>query len=59
LSDRDVAKFFSQKRAIRKEGIFILDDSILSLPDNINYENAQYLPLDSDKNYIDTDKIPL
>ncbi len=53
-----VSKFFSSKRAIRKEGIFILDGSILSLPDNINYENAQYLPLDGDKNYINTDKTP-
>lgn len=56
--NRDVAKFFSVKRAIRKEGIFILDGSLLSLPDNINYENAQYLPLDADKNYVDTSKTP-
>jgi len=56
--NRDVAKFFSSKRAIRKEGIFILDGSIIDLPDNINYENAQYLPLDGNKNYIDTAKIP-
>jgi len=56
--NRDVAKFFSAKRVIRKEGIFILDGSILSLPDNINYENAQYLPLDAGKNYIDVGKTP-
>lgn len=55
----DTSKFFSQKRAVRKEGIFILDGSILTLPDNINYENAQYLPLDAGKNYVDTDKKPL
>jgi hypothetical protein len=54
--NRDISKFFSSKRVVRKEGIFILDGSLLTLPDNQNYENAQYLPLDADKNYIDTDK---
>ena len=56
--NKDISKFFSSKRAIRKEGIFILDGSLLTLPDNQNYENAQYLPLDENKNYIDTDKTP-
>ena len=56
--NRDISKFFSSKRAILKEGIFILDGSLLCLPDNNNYENAQYLPLDADKNYIDTGKTP-
>jgi hypothetical protein len=52
-----IAKFLSSKRAILKEGLFILDVSIIVLPDNNNYENAQYLPLDSDKNYVDTAKL--
>lgn len=56
--NRDASKFFSQKRAIRKEGIFILDGSIITLPDNNNYESAQYLPLDKDKNYVDAEKMP-
>ena len=38
--NRDVSKFLCSKRAIRKEGIFILDSSIVALPDNSNYENA-------------------
>lgn len=52
--NNDIAKFLSSKRAINKEGIFILDGSIITLPDNKNYENSQYLPLDADKNYVDT-----
>lgn len=52
-----IAKFLSAKRVILKEGIFILDSSIIALPDNNNYENSQYLPLDSDKNYVDTAKM--
>lgn len=56
--NRDITKFFSSKRVILKEGIFILDSSIITLPDNNNYENAQYLPLDSDKNYVEVDKMP-
>lgn len=56
--NRDVSKFFSSKRAIRKEGIFILDGSIIDLPDNNNYEDAQYLPLDGNKNHVDISKIP-
>ena len=43
--NRALAKFLSSKRIILKEGIFILDGSIITLPDNKNYENAQYLPL--------------
>ena len=57
--NKHIAKFLSYKRAILKEGIFILDGSIITLPDNRNYQNAQYLPLDRDKNYVEVDKMPL
>jgi len=53
-----IAKLLSSKRVILKEGIFILDGSIITLTDNRNYENSQYLPLDSDKNYVDVEKMP-
>jgi len=48
-NNTDVAKFFSSKQAILKEGIFLLDGSIIALPDNNNYEKAEYLPLDKHK----------
>lgn len=54
-----LSKFLSSKRVILKEGIFILDGSVIILPDNKNYENAQYLPLDSHKNYVNVEEIPL
>lgn len=56
--NNNVAKFFSKKGAILKEGIFLLDGSIIALPDNNNYQMAEYLPLDGHKNYVDIDKLP-
>jgi len=56
--NRHIAKFLSSKGAIFKEGIFLIDTTLIDLPDNRNYENAQYLPLDKDKNYVDTGKMP-
>jgi len=47
--NREISKFLSSKRVILKEGIFLLDTTLRPLPDNKNYENAQYLPLDRDK----------
>ena len=57
-NNTDVAKFFSSKQVILKEGIFLLDGSIIPLPDNNNYEEAEYLPLDKHKNYVNVDKLP-
>lgn len=48
-NNTDVAKFFSKKQAILKEGIFLLDSSIIPLPD----DKAECLPLDKHKNYVD------
>ena len=57
-NNTDAAKFFSKKGAILKEGIFLLDSSIIPLPDNSNYEKAEYLPLDKHKNYVDVGRLP-
>ena len=53
-----VVKFFSKKRAILKEGIFLLDGSYIILPNNSNYKQAEWVPLDSHKNYVDVDRLP-
>lgn len=37
-NNSDVAKFFSKKRAILAGGIFLLDTTIITLPDNSNYQ---------------------
>ena len=52
-----MVKFFSKKRAILGKGIFLLDTTLVTLPDNTNYEKAKYLPLDSNKNYVNVDKL--
>ena len=56
-NNSDVVKFFSKKRAILGSGIFLLDTTTITLPDNSNYEGAEYLSLDSDKNYVNVDKL--
>jgi len=56
-NNKNIVKFFSKKRAILGKGIFLLDTTIITLPDNSNYEGAEYLPLDSDKNYVNVDKL--
>jgi len=49
----DISKFFSAKRAIRKEGIFILDGSILALPDpTLCYKMVNLLHISRDKDYF-------
>jgi hypothetical protein len=53
----DIVKFFSKKGALLKKGTFVLDTTIIILPDNSNYEKAEYLPLDSNKNYVDVDRL--
>ena len=39
-NNTDIVKFFSKKRAILKEGIFLLDGSYIILPNNSNYKQA-------------------
>ena len=56
-NNSDVVKFFSKKRALLGRGIFLLDTTNIILPDNSNYEKAEYLPLDGDKNYVNVDKL--
>jgi hypothetical protein len=56
-NNTDVVKFFSKKRMVLGKGTFLLDTTLVTLPDNSNYERAEYLPLDSDKNYVNVDKL--
>jgi len=56
-NNTSVVKFFSKKGAILGKGTFLLDTTLIPLPDNTNYEKAEYLPLDSDKNYVNVDKL--
>ena len=56
-NNKDVVKFFSKKQMILGKGTFLLDTTTVTLPDNTNYEKAEYLPLDSDKNYVNVDRL--
>jgi hypothetical protein len=40
-----------------KEGIFILDPTLLSLPDNPHYEESALVPVDKEGNYVDVTKL--
>jgi hypothetical protein len=53
----DIARWLKGQRAFDRSGIFILDRSLIPLPDNPNYEKASYLPIDDDGNYIDLTKL--
>jgi hypothetical protein len=53
----DIARWFREHRALGRTGIFILDQSLIPLPDNPNYENSSYLPIDDDGNYVDISKL--
>jgi hypothetical protein len=53
------AKFLSSKRAIAKEGIFVIDGTHLVVADNKNYEGAQYVPLDRHHRYVDVTKLSI
>ncbi len=56
-NNTDISSFLSSKRAIQKEGIFVLDGTHIIVADNKNYENAQYVPLDKHHRYIDVTKL--
>lgn len=56
--NQDVQKWVRRHRGYcDKEGIFILDPSIISLPDNPNYKESALLPLDKDGRYVDVEKL--
>jgi len=41
------------------EGIFILDPTLVYLPNNPNYKEAAFLPLDNDGKYVDVERLSL
>jgi len=51
--NKDVVGWMRRHRGFDKEGIFILDMSLLPVPDNPNYKRTGYLPLDEEGNFID------
>jgi hypothetical protein len=58
--NRDVQKWLRRHRGYSdKEGIFILDPTLIALPDNPNYTEAALLPLDQERKYVDVKKLSL
>ena len=55
--NKDAVKWLRRHRAFDKEGIFIIDHTYLPLPDNTNYEKAQWMPLDEHGNIVDKKKL--
>lgn len=56
--NRDVQKWLRRHRGYSdKEGIFILDPTLIPLPDNPNYKEAALLPLDAEGNYVEVEKM--
>src|SRR4030043_247841 len=56
----DVQKWLRTHRGYSdKEGIFILDPTLIPVPDNPNYQGAALLPLDKEGRYVDVKKLPL
>jgi hypothetical protein len=56
----DVQQWLRRHRGYSdKEGIFILDPTLIPVPDNPNYQGAALLPLDKDGKYVDVEKLPL
>jgi hypothetical protein len=56
----DVQGWFRRHRGYSdKEGIYILDPTLISLPNNPNYKEAALLPLDKDGKYVSVEKLPL
>ena len=50
--------WFRRKRAFCKEGVFVLDQTLVVVPDNPNYEDAVRLPVDAHgKRYKNLDEI--
>jgi hypothetical protein len=56
--NRDVQKWLRRHRGYSdKEGIFILDPTLIPLPDNPHYKGSALLPLDSEGRYVDVKKL--
>ncbi len=55
--NQDVVGWMRRHRGFDKDGIFILDLSLLPVPDNPNYKRTGYLPLDEEGNYIDVSEL--
>jgi hypothetical protein len=56
----DVQRWLRRHRGYSdKEGIFILDPTLILLPDNPNYQGAALLALDKEGKYVDVKKLPL
>lgn len=55
--NKDVVGWMRRHRGFDKDGIFILDLSLLPLPDNPNYKRTGSLPLDEEGNYIDISEL--
>jgi hypothetical protein len=56
-NNTEISKFLSSKRAILKEGIFVIDTTHVVVADNKNYQNAEYVPLGKHNRYVDTSKL--
>lgn len=54
----DVQKWLRRHRGYSdKEGIFILDSTLIAVPDNPNYKGAALLPLDKEGRYVEVKKL--
>jgi hypothetical protein len=54
----DVQKWLRRHRGYSdKEGIFILDPTLITVPDNPNYKGAALLPLDKEGRYVEVKKL--
>jgi hypothetical protein len=54
----DVQKWLRRHRGYSdKEGIFILDPTLIAVPDNPNYKGAALLPLDKEGRYVEVKKL--
>jgi len=56
--NQSIAGWYNKKKAFKdKEGIFILDTTIIPTADNPNYTQTALLPLDKDGKYINTENL--
>ncbi len=56
--NRDVQKWLRRHRGYSdKEGIFILDPTLICLPDNPHYKGSARLPLNEEGKYVDVKKL--
>jgi len=55
--NKDVVGWMRRHRGFEKEGIFVLDLSLLPVPDNPNYKGTGYLPIDEEGNFIDVSNL--